>query len=402
MRIPDFVAFMASRVLSGVATSLLSTQVNWHVYELSGSAFQLGLVGLVQFLPALLLSPVGGVVADSYERRRIAQMSQAVLAIGGLVLWLATSQGLATLPLLYGIVLCTSSATAFENPARAALLPTLLPAALFPAAVTFYAGGQMIAFMSGPALQGIVLAATDLATVYAVHAVLIAGAFTVLSFVRPRPLSGPGRGLSLAAIREGWAYVRGNQVVLGCMTLDMFAVLFGGAKALLPIYAKDILHTGPAGYGLLVASLEIGSVLMWLVLMIAPPLERAGRALLFAVGVFGAATIVFGFSRSYPLSVAAYLVAGMADYVSVVMRSVAVQLSTPNELRGRVSSINMLFIGASNQLGAVESGFVAALTNATFSVVSGGVGCLIVLGIVAVKLPELGEYDLRTARHHEG
>jgi len=183
-------------------------------------------------------------------------------------------------------------------------------------------------------------------------------------------------------------------VVLGCMTLDMFAVIFGGAAALLPIYATEILRVGPRGYGLLTSSLELGALVMSLALTILPPIRRAGVALLAAVGVYGLATIVFGLSRWFPLSVLAYMTVGMADQVSVVMRSTAIQLSTPDALRGRVSSVNMIFIGASNQLGAAESGFVAALTSAPFSVVSGGVASLLVLGIVAAALPELRRYRI--------
>jgi predicted MFS family arabinose efflux permease len=176
------------------------------------------------------------------------------------------------------------------------------------------------------------------------------------------------------------------------MTLDMFAVIFGGATALLPIYANQILQVGARGYGVLSASLEAGALLSSLALMLSPPVRHAGRALLIAVGVFGLATIVFGLSRWFPLSIAAYMLAGVADQVSVVMRSTAIQLSTPDELRGRVSSVNFIFIGASNQLGAAESGFLAALTSAPFSVVSGGIGCLIALAIVTAALPELRRY----------
>ena len=176
------------------------------------------------------------------------------------------------------------------------------------------------------------------------------------------------------------------------MTLDMFAVLFGGAVALLPIYAKDILQVDAFGYGVLMGALEIGAVGMSVVLLAIPTIDRAGRTLLYAVAVFGIATMVFGFSRSFPLSLAAYLVVGMADQLSVVMRSTAIQLATPDSLRGRVSSVNMLFIGASNQLGAAESGFLAAVTSATFAVVSGGAACLGVVAVVASRMPELRRY----------
>jgi hypothetical protein len=198
--------------------------------------------------------------------------------------------------------------------------------------------------------------------------------------------------VSLRAIREGVAYVRGQPVLLGCMTLDMFAVIFAGASALLPVYAQEILRVGPWGFGVLSASLEAGALAMSVLLMVRRPIRGQGRALLAAVAVFGLATIAFGLSRSFWLSVAIYVLVGMADQVSVVMRSTIVQLTTPDELRGRVSSINMIFIGASNQVGAMESGFVAALTSATFSVVSGGVASLAVAALVAARVPALRRY----------
>jgi hypothetical protein len=230
--------------------------------------------------------------------------------------------------------------------------------------------------------------------VYAVYAALILGSLVALFFLHPRSRDGVARAITLQSIREGLSFVRRRQVVLGCMTLDMFAVIFGGAAALLPIYANEILHVGPQGYGLLTSALEFGALLTSIVLILVPPITRVGVALLIAVGVYGVATIVFGLSRSFPLSLIAYAIVGVADQVSVVMRSTAIQLSTPDELRGRVSSVNFIFIGASNQLGAVESGFVAALTNAPFAVVSGGLGCLVVLGMVAVKLPQLRRYRI--------
>jgi hypothetical protein len=196
----------------------------------------------------------------------------------------------------------------------------------------------------------------------------------------------------MRSIVEGLTFFRRRQVVLGCMALDLLAVIFGGAAALLPIYANDILHVGPRGYGLLSSSLEIGALATSLVLVIVPPIRHAGRALLITVGAYGVATMLFGLSRWFPLSIAAYMLVGVADQVSVVMRSTIVQLSTPDELRGRVSAINMMFINASNQLGAAESGFLAALTSAPFAVVSGGAISIVVAAAVAYLLPELRRY----------
>jgi hypothetical protein len=225
-------------------------------------------------------------------------------------------------------------------------------------------------------------------------ALLVVLALVLLAGLR-LPVHAPAAGvLSIGGIVAGLRFVRGNQVVLGCMLLDMLAVVFGGAVALLPMYATDILHVGARGYGLLTASADLGALLTSVILVVAPPIRRAGRALLVAVAVYGVATIAFGLSRSFPLSVLAYLVVGMADQVSVVMRSTAIQLSTPDALRGRVSGVNMIFIGASNQLGAAESGFVAALTNATISVVSGGLASLAVLATVALAMPRLRRYRI--------
>lgn len=374
--------------------TMMRAAIAWHVFDLSHSAFHLGLVGLVQFIPALSLVLVGGAVADTYDRRRIIMAAQSLAFTAAIVLFVATYRDLATLPLLYGTVFFIAIAAAFDNPARAALLPTIVPRESFPRAVTISSTNQALAFISGPTLCGLVIASAGIGTVYAVYGILILGSIIGVSLLHQRPHNGERRVVSLHAIREGLRFVRRQQIVLGCMTLDMFAVIFGGATALLPIYANEILQVGPRGYGLLTSSLEIGALLTSLALMTARPIRHAGNALLMAVGGFGIATIVFGLSRWFPLSIAAYMAAGVADQISVVMRSTAIQLSTPDELRGRVSSVNFLFIGASNQLGAVESGFVAALTNATFSVVSGGVGCLIVLVIVALTMPELRRYRI--------
>jgi len=390
----NFGFYLTSRFCAAAAMTMLRAAIAWHVFDLSHSAFHLGLIGLVQFIPVLSLTLIGGAVADTYDRRKVSMLAQLVpLACAG-VLFVTTQRGLATLPLLYTIVLFVAVAGAFDNPARAALLPTLVSREFFPRAVTIASTNQALAFVTGPTAGGFVIASMGVASVYAVYAGLIVGSLTGLAFLRPRPNEGAPRAISLRAIREGLSFVRRRQVVLGCMTLDMFAVIFGGAAALLPIYANEILQVGARGYGLLTSSLEMGALLASLVLTMLPPITRAGRALLIAVGCYGAATIVFGMSRVFPLSVAAYMAVGVADQISVVMRSTAIQLSTPDEIRGRVSSVNFIFIGASNQLGAVESGFVAAATNAPFAVVTGGLACLIVLAIVAAKMPELRRYRI--------
>jgi hypothetical protein len=231
-------------------------------------------------------------------------------------------------------------------------------------------------------------------TAYLASVVILACSVSCLSLLRPRPREGPGRAVSVAAIKEGLRFVAHRQVLLGAMTLDMFAVIFGGAVALLPVFAKDILGVGAWGYGLLLASGDIGALVSAVTLLLLPPIQRPGRALLFAVAGFGTATIVFGLSRSYALSLLAYMGVGMCDQVSFVLRQSTIQLVAPDALRGRVISVNTLFAGASDQLAPVESGFVAAATTATFAVVSGGIACLGVLGVVGGLLPGLRRYRI--------
>jgi len=377
--------------------TLLRSAVYWHVFALSRSEATLGWIGLVQFVPALSLTLVGGAVADAYDRRRVMLLAQLPLLATASLLFLATREGAISVPVLYAAVFGNAVAMAFDSPARQAFLPSLVPLAVFPRAVTFASTASALAFATGPALGGLLIAGSGVEAAYAAYAVLVAGNLLGLACVRPLRTLDERRAPSWQAVREGVAFVRRSPVVLGCMTLDMFAVILGGATALLPVYANDILRVGPRGYGLLTSSLEIGALAMSVLLLVRRPLVRAGPALLAAVVVYGLATVGFGLSRSFPLSVALYMLAGAADQVSVVMRQTAVQLSTPDALRGRVSAVNMIFINASNQLGAVESGFLAAATSATFAVVSGGVGCLVVVAWMAWKLPELRRYRVGAA-----
>jgi len=394
LRQRDLVIFVVSRFFSGVAMTLLRATFSWQIFSLTGSAFALGMIGLVQFIPTFVLSLLSGAVADRYDRRRIIQVTLVGSFACSALLYLTTRHGHIGSVLLYSLILAAATATAFEGPARAALLPTLVPRPLLPAAVTLNSGVQNLAWVTGPVVMGFVIAAYGVAAAYLIHMGVIVLAFVALAFVRSRRPAGALAVVSLAAIREGIAFVRRRRVVLGAMTLDMFAVIFGGATALLPIYATEILNVGARGYGLLSSALQIGTVVMSLVLLGLPPIHRPGRAVLAAVSVYGAATILFGLSRTFSLSIGACIVAGMADQISVVSRAMIIQLATPDELRGRVSSVNLVFIGASNQLGAVESGFVAALTGPVFSVVSGGIGALVVLFVVAILIPELRHYRI--------
>ena len=392
-----FRRFLASRFCAATALTGLRAAISWHVFDLSHSPFQLGLIGAVQFLPSLGLSLVGGAVADAHDRRRIAQVAQSVACSGALLLGGLSAAGSISVAWLFAVVFVLSVAAAFENPARQSLLPLVVSRERFANAVPIYSTMQALAFMSGPALGGVAIAAFGVPAAYAGAATLSAAAVIGLASVHPRAPEGERRAVSLQAIREGLLYVRSQPVLLGCMTLDMFAVIFAGATALLPVYAEQILKVGPSGFGILSAALEAGALSMSVLLMLGRPIRRQGRALLIAAALFGLATIAFGLSRSFWFSVGVYALAGMADQVSVVMRSTIVQLTTPDALRGRVSSINMIFIGASNQVGAMESGFVAALTSATFAVVSGGVACVAIVGAMARFNPQLRRYRIDSA-----
>lgn len=393
LRNRDVRLFLLSRLCSGTALTLLRATVAWQVFDATRSAFHLGLIGLVQFLPVLPMSLWAGAVADSFDRKRIVMFAQAAAALCSVVL-LLTHQWLPTQPVsvIYLAVLALSFAASFENPARSSLLPTLVPREQFPSAVTAHATFQNLAWMSGPVLSGFVIDAAGVRGAFVTHLSLMTLSLVLFACVRRPAVTGDRKRVSWEAITEGVRFVFSRQVLLGSMLLDMLAVVFASATALLPIYANEILHVGPRGYGLLSGALEAGTFLMALVLMLRPSIVQPGRALLVAVAIYGVATVMFGFSRSLPLSILAFAIAGMADQVSMVTRATITQLSTPDELRGRVSSVSQIFIGASNQIGSARAGFVAAATNPTFAVISGGVACLVVLAVIAKKLPELRHY----------
>ena len=385
----DLQFFLFSSFCLAGSRRLLQAAFAWHIYDLTGSLFHLGVIGAVQFVPVVPFTLWGGAVADRFSRRRIILLSHAATLSGSLLLvWGATRPD--ALIILY--LLALALAGAFQAPASQALLPGLVSRTLFPSNVTLFSSVRNLAWVSGPVALGFVLDAWGIRAVYLLNVGLMLGATAGLLGVPSLPPAGDSRKVSLASIREGLDFVWSRPVILSSMALDMFAVIFASATALLPVYANDILQVGSRGYGLLSASLEVGTLVAALVLLVRPPILQPGRALLIAVGFYGLATIGFGLSRSFPLSLAAFALAGAADQISMVTRSTILQLATPDALRGRVSSVNMIFIGASNQLGAAESGFLAALTNATFSVVAGGAACLAVLGVVTTRVPELRRY----------
>ncbi len=393
LRNRDVRLFLASRLCSGTGLTLLRATIAWQVFDATKSAFHLGLIGLVQFLPVIPMSLWAGAVADAFDRKRIVLIAQAGAALCSLSLLLThTLLPAQPVSVVYASVLALSLASSFENPARSSLLPTLVSRELFPSAVTAHATFQNLAWMSGPVLSGFIIDAGGVRAAFATHLSLMVSSVVLFSLVTRPTLAMDRKRVTWSAIMEGVRFVGSRQVLLGSMVLDMFAVIFGSASALLPIYANDILKVGPRGYGLLSGALEAGTFGMALLLMARPSIVRPGRALLFAVLVYGVATILFGLSRSLPWSLLALFIAGMADQISIVTRATITQLSTPDELRGRVSSVSQIFIGASNQIGSARGGFVAAFTTPTFAMVSGGLACLAVLALVAQRMPELRRY----------
>jgi MFS family permease len=397
LRLKSFREYTVSRSATGVATSLLQALILWQVFAISNSPLSLGIVGLVGFASAFVSSLIGGVVVDAYDRRTILFAAQVVPGLASIAMLAAIAMGAVSLEMVYVLVFVTGIAASLEFPARQAILPDVIPRPLFIRALTVNSASSSLTSVTGPAVAGVLIAVGGVGAAYFGHLALVAIAILSLIPLRLKSRRGGGR-LEWAALRQGLSFVRARPVLLGAMTLDMFAVLFGGARALLPVYAVDVLHVDAVGYGILSASLEAGTLVMALVLVVSPIARRTGRVLLIAVAAFGLATVVFGVSTALPLSIAAYAAVGMADQVSMVMRHTMIQLNTPDALRGRVTGLSSVFISASNELGALESGLVAAAAGAVFAVVSGGAACLIVVALIAWRVPTLWNYTRREFR----
>jgi MFS family permease len=390
----QFVKFLLARLAGTTANQMLMVAVAWHMYDITSSAWDLGLVGLFQFVPALLMTLPAGHAADRLHRGRIFAGSMLLQACVAVLLVAATQGHFATRELILGISVLLGMARAFQMPAQQALTPLLVPQGLLQRAIAMNSSSMQAAIICGPALGG-VLYTTGATTVYATCIALLVGAGTLTLSVRY-----PHRPSTLAAtwhtVFAGAAFVWRHKVLLGATSLDLFAVLLGGATALLPIYARDILHTGPVGLGLLRASPAVGALAMSLILMRWPLKRKVGHRLLAAVALFGLATVVFGLSTHFGLSLLALVITGATDTVSVVTRQTLVQLETPDEMRGRVSAVNSIFIGASNQLGEFESGATAALWGPVASVVVGGVGTMLVAASWLRLFPALARRDRLT------
>ena len=388
----NFLFYFGGRLFSNFSRQIVAVAVGWQVYELTSSAFHLGMVGLVQFLPAVLLALHGGHVADIHERKRIVQLCQWVEAFAAACLAWRSFNGSITVFDIYAASAVFGAAGAYERPAGAAMLPSLVPTSLLQQATAVSTGAFQLATIGGPAIGGFVFALSAGATYALVAAFwLLAGFFNGTLPMQHRIAA--RAGTTLRTLFAGVHFVRSNPNVLGTISLDLFAVLLGGATALLPIFAKDILHTGPWGLGLLRAAPGAGALVITAILAHRPFTRRVGMRMFQSVIVFGLATIVFGLSTNMWLTLVALIIMGAVDQVSVVIRGSLVQLSTPDEMRGRVSAINFLFISASNQLGEFESGVTAAWWGAVPATIVGGVGSVLIALLWMRLFPTLRDVE---------
>jgi MFS family permease len=411
LRVRPFLSFLLGHILSVLGVQMQTVAVGWELYERTNSAWALGLVGLIMAGPMIGLAPIAGQTADRMDRRRLLMIASWVAVVSSLGLTLVSLAG-GGIGWIYFCLLGSGLARAFQGPARSSLMPLLVPRPLFSNAVTWAVSGFEMASMVGPALGGILIAAFGGAQwVYALSAagsllyVVMLGSIKGSSYRASRSSTsentGEGGRSGWQSLMVGFTYVGSNRLLLTIMTLDLLAILLGGAVALLPIFARDILQVGPRGLGWLQAAPPLGAMTMALLTVHLPPIRRAGRALLWAVGGFGVTTLIFGLSTHFWLSLVMLFLTGAFDNISVVIRQTMVQLLTPDEMRGRVSAVNGMFINASNEIGRFRAGAMAGLTGPIFSVVGGGVACLLVVLVIAARSAPLRAYGSLVGEREE-
>ncbi|MGO4854704.1 MFS transporter [Phaeovulum sp. W22_SRMD_FR3] len=388
----NYLNFIASRTFSSIGFQSITVALGWMIYDQTQSAYMLGLVGLFQFLPMAVLTFAVGAVADRFERRRIAMICQMVEALAVAGLGVLVWQGALTSHLILAAVAVLGAAQAFERPTMAALLPGIVGTDMLQRAVATSTSFMQTALIVGPSLGGIFYGIGPVVP-FAVSAVLFCLAGGNVRVIRMLHKPAPRAPMSFSTVFAGVAFIRSKPEMLGTISLDLFAVLLGGATALLPIFASDILKAGPIGLGMLRAAPAVGALMMSLVLARWPLEAGAGRKMFAAVAVFGVATILFSLSTNVTLSIIALFVIGASDTISVVVRSSLVQLMTPDDMRGRVNAVNSLFIGTSNQLGEFESGMLAGLVGPVATGVVGGIGTIAVVLIWLRLFPQLAKVE---------
>ena len=397
LQVRDYRLIWLARFISTAATTAMVVVIGAQVYQIARTdygmgpkeaAFLLGMLGLVQFIPFMLLTPVAGVLADRMDRRHLGAIATAVDLLIGLALAAANTWNFVSLPLLFSLAACYGAARVFIGPAISAITPNVVPPELLPKAIATSSIAWQSAAVIGPAAGGFLLAAHPSLPYWYASAMLVLAVAALLA-IRHRAPPAAAKEPPLKLMADGAKFVWRERFLLGCVSLDLFAVLLGGATAMLPAFAYDVLHVGSEGLGLLRAAPAAGAMLVAIWLGIRPITNNVGVKMLWAVVVFGAATTVFGLSTSFPLSLGMLALLGGADSVSVFIRNTLVQLNTPDEMRGRVSSISGLAISASNELGEMQSGLAAALLGPVWAVALGGVGAILITGIWAVIFPEL-------------
>ncbi len=391
LRYPEFRLLLIGRFITSFGNQMLSVAIGWELWIRTHSAFSLGMIGLVQVVPVILLSLPAGHVADQFNRKKIVLYTQILLGLCSLGLaYLSYTTG--PIILIYFCLLGIGIARAFNDPASATLVPQTVPPEIFTNAATWSNSSWQVASIAGPAVAGLVAAVfTKVSVIYLFDFIAAIVFLVMINYIKGRPLALSKTADTLESLAEGLRFMRSSKVILAAITLDMFAVLFGGAVTLLPIYATDILKVGSQGLGWMRAAPSVGSVIMAFILTHLPPFKRAGRTLLLAVAGFGLATIIFGLSSSFWLSMAMLVLLGALDNISVIIRGTLVLTRTPDEMRGRISSVNSIFIGISNELGGFESGLAAALLGPIISVVGGGFMTVLIVIIIARIWPEIRE-----------
>ena len=393
----DYRLFVVGWFLAMIGTRVQSVAIGWEMYSRTGDALSLGLVGLAQALPTMVLAIPAGYLADRYSRPKLVMLSLAGMTITSLSL-AALSWRQGSIQLMYIFLFVDAAAVILGRPARSAIIPHLVPKAIFPNAVTWNTTMMNISAVVGPAIGGVIVAfSVPFAYVVAAGSSILF--LSMIPFMRltPYAVGGSRSGTSMRGLLAGIRFVWDTKIILTMITLDLFAVLFGGAVYLLPIFAQDILDVGATGFGWLRAAPAAGAMCMAIAMVFLPPMQRAGRTLLINVALFGVATILFGISRSFIFSFAMLFLTGAFDNVSMVIRGTLQQLITPDHMRGRVSAVSSVFIGASNELGGLESGVVAHLFGPVISVVSGGIGTLIVVATAAFGSKELRHFGSLTS-----
>src|SRR3989344_633666 len=397
LRHRDFRLIWFGQIISNTGSHMQIVALNWQIYLLTHSPVALGLIGLFRFLPIVVFSLIGGSFADAHNRKRILIISETLLAIFAVILAVTTFQGSITPTVIYAITICAAILTSFDMPARQAFVPSLDPKSALTNALSLNSIMWQIALIIGPTIAGFIIAHSGIEQVYILNAASYVLSTILLLFIRADgSIMGTPSIVGIAAIKEGLRFVKTRTMIWSTMLLDFFSTLLAGATALMPIFASDILHVGPQGLGFLYAAPAVGAVVAGYIIAHLGEIRKQGKVLLASVVLYAVGTILFGLSKHFQLSLLALFIIGAGDSISTIIRNTIRQISTPDAIRGRMTSINMIFFMGGPQLGEFEAGVLAAFVGAPMAVVTGGVGTLVVVGLMAAFIPSLRKYDKHT------